>query len=164
MTAPSTSSRVIARLLWAAPALLLFLTANQADVAVDLYQTWREGQPATAEVLDYENSNRVDVTYGFVSLRIPLADGTVLTKTRLSLPHTLLPRLEEERTLAVHVLPGTGQEVVIDRLMPAHGLIAAGQAGMALLALLLIGAGVWWWNRLLARQMREGTVADTPTR
>ena len=149
---PSNAARLIARLLWAAPALLLFLTINQAKVAYDLRQTWRTGTAATAEVLSYENANRVDVTYGYVGLRIPLEDGSVLTKDRLSLPPTILPRLEDAETLAVHVRPGAAQEVVIDRLMPAHWLIAATQAGMAFLGALLFGVGVFWWNRALRRQ------------
>lgn len=149
---PSNAAQRIARLLWFAPALLLFLTINQAKVAHDLRQTWRTGTPAVAEVLAYENADRVDVTYGFVNLRVPLEDGTVLVKDNLSLPSTLLPRVEAAETLAVHVRPGAAQEVVIDSLMPAHWLIAATQAGMAFLGALFLGTGVLWWNRLLRRQ------------
>ena len=149
---PSNAARLVARLLWIVPALLLFLTINQAKVAHDVRQTWRTGTPATAEVLAYENADRVDVTYGYVNLRVTLADGTTLTKENLSLPSTILPRLEGAETLAVRVRPGAAQEIVIDQLMPAHWLIAAAQAGMAFLAALIFGGGVLWWNRLLRRQ------------
>lgn len=148
----SNAARLIARLLWLAPALLLFLTLDQVKAALDLRATWEHGAPATADVLEYEDSNRMDVTYGYVSLRVPLADGRVLTKEKLSLPKTLLPRLEGQETLAVRVHPGAAQEVVIDALMPAHWLIAAGQSGMALMGALLFAAGVFWWNRFLRRQ------------
>ncbi len=156
----SNAARIVARILWFAPALLLFLTLNQAKVSLDLRRTWQQGAPAVAEVLAFENANRVDVTYGYVSLRVPLEDGQVLTKEKLSLPTPLLERLEDAQTLAVHVQPGAAQEVVIDRLMPAHWLIAAGQSGMALLATLLFGAGVFWWNRSLRRQARQEPPAE----
>ncbi len=153
----SNATRLIARILWFFPALLLFLTLDQAKVAFDLRQTWQHGAPATAEVLAFENANRVDVTYGYVSLRVPLPDGRVLTKEKMSLPNSLLPRLEEATSLAVRVQPGAAQEVIIERLMPAHWLIAAGQSGMALLGALLFGTGVFWWNRYVDRQQRHAS-------
>ena len=152
------TTRLIARLLWILPAVLLFLTVNQAKVAHDLRQTWEQGTPATAEVLAYDNSNRVDVTYGFVSLRVPLSDGSAIEKEHMSLPATLLPRLEGESELAVHVRPEAAQEVVIDKLMPAHWLIAAGQAGMSFFGFLIFGGGVLWWNRYLGRERTEKPV------
>ena len=151
----SNTTRLVARIAWVLPLLLLYLTFDQAQVAHDLRQTWELGAPATAEVLAYENADRVDVTYGFIDLRIPLSDGTELVKEKLSLPHTLLPRVEGEQTLAVHVRPGAAQEVVIDRLMPAHALIAAAQAGMALIGALLLATGLFFWNRWLRRKAQE---------
>ena len=155
----SISARIIARILWVLPAILLFLTFYQAKAALDLRTTWEQGAPAVAEVFAYENSNRADVTYGYVSLRVPLADGRVLTKEKLSLPNTLLPRLEGKQTLEVRVRPGAAQEVVITPLMPAHWLITAAQSGMAFMGALLFAAGVFWWNRFLIREgdpaMRE---------
>lgn len=154
-------TRLIARLLWIVPAVLLFLTFNQAKVAYDLRQTWEQGVPATAEVLAYDNANRVDVTYGYVSLRVPLPDGQVMEKDHMSLPPTILPRLEGETELAVHVRPGAAQELVVDKLMPAHWLIAAGQAGMSFIGFLFFGAGILWWNRSLQRQ--QGGKEETAT-
>ena len=148
----STAARIVARVLWFVPALLLFLTLYQAKAAFDLRATWQQGTPAAAEVYDYKDSNRADVTYGYVSLRIPLAAGQVLTREKLALPKTLLPRLAGEETLEVRVRPGAAQEVVIAPLMPAHWLIAAAQSGMALMGALLFAAGVFWWNRFLRRQ------------
>jgi hypothetical protein len=145
-------TRLIARILWVFPGFLLFLAFNQAKVAYDLRQTWEHGTPATAEVLAYDNANRVDVTYGYVSLRVLMPDGSVIEKDQMSLPPTILPRLEDDSELAVHVRPGAAQELVVDKLMPAHWLIAAGQAGMGLIGFLLFGAGVLWWNRYLRRQ------------
>ena len=148
----SNAARIIARILWILPALLFFLTFNQVKVALDLKATWEAGTPATAEVVTFENSNRADVTYGYVSLRVPLADGQVLMKEKMSLPHSLLPRLKGRETLEVRVRPGAAQEVVIVQLMPAHWLIAASQSGISLLGALLFFAGVFWWNRYLKKK------------
>ncbi len=149
---PSNAARLIARILWILPALLIFLSLNQAKVALDLRATWEAGTPATAEVLTYEYSNRADVTYGYVSLRVPLPDGQALMKEKMSLPHSLLPRLEGQETLAVRVRLGAAQEVVIAQLMPTHWLIAASQAGISLIAALIFFAFVFWWNRYLKKK------------
>ena len=157
----STPARWLARLAWFAPALLLFLTFDQAKVAYDLRQTYAAGTPATAEILAYENTDRADIKYGYVDLRIPLADGQELRKDKLSLPLSILPRLEGAQEVAVHVRPGAAQEVVIDRLMPAHALIAASQAGISFLGLLLTGALVFFWNRWQRRRLAFSEVQFT---
>ena len=144
--------RIVARILWAVPPLLLLLSANQARVAYELRTTWLQGERATAEVTAWERSNRADVTYGYVSLRVPMADGTALVKDKMSLPYSLLPRLEGAATLDVHVRRGAPQEVVIDRIMPAHWLIAAAQFGISLFGALLLFTGVYGWNAHLRRQ------------
>ncbi len=148
--------RIVARILWVVPALLLLLSLDQAKVAYDLRATWRQGTSATAEVIEWERSNRADVTYGYVSLRVPLGDNRVLAKDKMSLPYSLLPRLEGETTLDVHVRQGAPQEVVIDRIMPAHWLIAASQVGISLVGAVLFFAGVFWWNAYLRNQSDTG--------
>ena len=153
-------AHLVARLAWFAPALLVFLTFNQAKVAFDLRATWQHGERATAEILEYEYSNRADVVYDYVSLRVPLPTGNTITKEKMSLPHSLLPRLEGEKEVAVRVNPGAAQEVVIEQLMPAHWLIAASQAGMSFLGALLAGTGVFFWNRWQKRQAAEQEEAE----
>lgn len=148
----SRTVKTIARIVWIFPLLMVFLTVDQAKVAYDLHQTWEHGTPAIAEVTDYERSNRVDVTLDYVGLRVPLEDGGVLDQPRMSLPHSLAPRLEDQATVAVHVRPGAPQEIVIDQLMPAHALIAAGQSGMAFFTALMLAGGFYWWNRNIRQQ------------
>ena len=121
-------------------------------MAINLKSTWERGTETTARVTSYENSHRADVNYGFVSLHVLLEDGRILERDRMSLPHSLLPRLEGKSQLAVRVRPGAAQDVVIDDLMPAHWLIAASQFGISLLGGLLLFIGVFWWNRPLWRQ------------
>ncbi len=148
----SKASRVIARLLWGFPLLLIFLAFNQYQVARDLKATWEEGVPATAEVLAFETSNRMDVVYDWISLQITMPDGTQLLRERMAIPHTLAPRLEGVESLTVRVLPDADQPVVMEPIINAQWRIAAVQAVMALFGALFIGFGVGWWNRFLIRQ------------
>ena len=144
--------RVIARILWVVPFGLVLLSIDQAKLAYDLRTTWHHGAQTTAEVLEWQSSNRADVTYGYVSLRIPLADGSTLTRQKLSLPNSLLSQLEGVSTLAVHVRPGASQEIVIDRIMPTHWHIAAAQVGISLLGAVIFFAGAYWWNGYLRKE------------
>ena len=146
--------RIIARSLWVVSVLLLLLSLNQGKVSLDLRTTWEEGEQLQAEITEWERSNRADVTYGYVSLRVHLENGEVLVKDKLSLPYSLLPRLEEKDSISVHVLEGAAQEVVIDQLMPAHWLIAASQFGMSLLGALMLGVGAFFWNSYLRKKAR----------
>ena len=130
------SGRVL-RLFWLIPVVLAYLGSNQAKVAWDLNKTWQDGVPARAQLLAYERSNRADVTYGYVSLVVPLADGTRIEEEKLSLPHSLLPRLEGIDSVDVRIRPGAAQEVVISPIMPAHLWIALSNAGMSLAGILL---------------------------
>lgn len=147
----SRAQLILARLAWFAPALLLLLTVHQAVTAVQLRGTWLHGEPAVAEVTGFDNTDRVDVTYGYVNLRVELPDGRVIEQNEMSLPYTLIPRVEGEERLEVRVRPEAAQPIVIARLMPAHWLIAATQSAIAFLGALLLGFGVFAWNRYLAR-------------
>lgn len=147
--------RIVARTLWVLPVLLVLLALNQAKVAWELRATWERGQPAMAEVLHFEGSNRADVTYGYVDLRVELDEGGTITREKISLPQVMWSRVKDQDSLAVHVRPGSTQEVVIDSLMPGHWLIAASQVGISLVGAVLFLAGVWWWNC----QLRPGSRA-----
>ncbi len=146
------SIRLVARLCWFFPALLIFLTFQQGKAAYDLNHTLQNGTEAIAEVTEYEESNRVDVVYDYVSLRIPLEDGSVMEKDNVSLPHTLISKLEGKETLPVLVLPGAAQEVVITEVAGTQSRIAGINAIMALVAFIMAFVLVAGWNRYLARK------------
>lgn len=142
----------IARLLWLAPGLLLALAGYLGWSAYRMYYTWQQGIPAVAEITELEISQRIDVTYDYVSLRIPLPDGRVLERKQLSLPHTIAPLLRGLDSVEVRVRPDNPEDVVIVAWARAQWRMALIQAIMSLLGGILFAVGVGWWNRLLRRQ------------
>ena len=155
----SNSIRIVSRLAWLAPLLLVVLSVQQLVAALGMRATLADGTEAVADVIDYEFSTRVDVTYDYVSLRVPLPDGDVLVREKLSLPHSLAPRLEGKEQVNVRVMPGASQEVIITEIAAAQWRIAAVNAAMSLFGALLFGAGVFAWNRHLKR---EGDPGEAP--
>jgi hypothetical protein len=149
---------LIARTAWILPAFFLLLTGHQAKVALDLHATATEGTPATAEVLEVHKENRVDVTYDYISLRIPLPNGETITREKLSLPHSLVPALQNKETVAVRVAPENTRDVVItetilsDPVVGTQRRIAMMNSAIGLGAALLFGVGVFFWNRSLSRR------------
>ncbi len=146
------TSSLIARLLWLAPALLLFLTVNQIKVALDLRYTLENGIAATAEIMDFESTDRVEISYDYVSLRVRLADGRVIEHERMSLPHSFVPLIEGKKTVDVRVLPGAAQEIIIASVGRAHWRLAAINAVMCFVGFVLLAVGVFAWNRFLRRK------------
>jgi hypothetical protein len=140
---------LVSRALWLVPAFLLLLALNQLKVGLDLRHTFLDGEPAIAEVTAFDRVDRADVTYGYVSLRIPLKDGTTLTREEMPLPYSLLHRVEGKDSLAVQVLRGASQEVIIQIVGNAQWKMAVIQSSMALIAGLMALAGVWAWSRFL---------------
>lgn len=141
--------------MWVLPALLLVLMVNQAKVAYDIHRTLVDGTPAVAEVVEYYKTGRVDVTYGYVRLRVPV-NGEV-TEHTLPLPISLLPQVEGRETVDVLVLPGQAQEVVVEAIARPQWRLAASNAGMSFIGLVMLTAGVFAWNRYLTR---KGDPAD----
>jgi hypothetical protein len=155
--------RWVARAAWLVPLLFFGLSLHQGKVAYDLHATKLSGTPATAEVLEMKKGNRSDIAYDYVSLRIELPDGGTLTREKLSLPHGIIPPLLERDTLQVNVQQGASIPIVItEKIGPTPAVdtqmrIAGINGLMSLVAALLFGGGVWFWNRSLRR---EGDPAD----
>lgn len=145
------SSNLIARVAWVVPALLLALAIHQVTTAVNLARTLDEGEQAMAEVTRYERSDRKDVTHVELDLRVRLADGTTFERNRLALPYSIGHRVEAD-SLAVTVLPGSGQEVVITEIGRTQVRIAWSNAAMSFVVFLMAFAGVFSWNRWLRKK------------
>lgn len=153
----------IAQFAWIVPLFFLGISVHQGKVAYDLHVTKTQGSEATAQVKKVHVSRRVQVTYDYVSIRVPMPDGSTLTRERLSLPHGVVPALQNKETLAVRVLPGASRSVVVTEaigptpVVDTQMRIAGINALMALGAALLFGACVFYWNRSLRR---DGDPAD----
>jgi cytochrome c-type biogenesis protein CcmH/NrfF len=154
MTKPSKSPLTAwsVRLLWIFPVVLLVLGLNQAYVAWQITETLKSGFEATARVTELEVSNRVDVTYDYVSLAVTLPGGEVIEQERLSLPHTLAPQLVGAETLEVVVRPGESQQIVVTRIAATQWRIAAINAAMCLAGALMAFFSVFAWQRYLTRR------------
>ncbi len=139
----------VARYLWIVPVALLLLSLNQAKVAYDLRYTLNNGIAAVADVLEVEINDRVDIPYGYVSLRVGLEDGSEIVQEKMSLPYTLLPSVRYEDQLDVRVFPGAEQPIVIQLIASTQWKIAGLQGVMSFVAFLMAAAGVYGWNRLL---------------
>lgn len=156
-------TRWIAQVAWLLPLLFLGLSIHQGKVTYDLYATKTQGAAVTAEVLEVHKDNRTDVTYDYVRLRVPMPDGTTMTRENMSLPHGIVPTLRGKETLPVRV-SGTGSRgvVIMEKIgstpvVNTQIRIAGINALMSLGAALLFGLGVWFWNRSLRR---DGDPAD----
>lgn len=158
----------IAQIAWLLPLFFLGVSIHQAKVAYDLHTTRTQGTEVSAEVQEVHVSRRVQVTYDYVHLRIPMPDGSVLMRERLSLPHGIVPALEGKKTLKVRVTPGASRSVVVTELIGPTPVvetqirIAGINVLMSLGAALLFGMGVYYWNRTLRRDgdPAERTEAD----
>lgn len=142
---------LVARLLWIFPAILLFLTINQANVALDLRDTLSAGVPAEADVLAIETTDRADITMASVRLRVVLPEGEVVER-ELPLPITFAKDLQGSDRLDVRVNSGADQEIVIADLGRAQWRLAAINSGMSLIGFVLLTIGVFAWNRYLRRK------------
>lgn len=164
-------TRRIAQVAWALPVLFLALSLHQGKVAYDLHTTKTQGTEATAEVLEIHKDNRTDITYDYVSIRVPMPDGSTLTRERMSLPHGIVPILQKSKTLPVRVA-GAGPRgiVIMERIRSTPVVdtqirIAGINALMSFGAALLFGIGVWFWNRSLRRSgdpAERGTTESDP--
>ncbi|GMQ80927.1 MAG: hypothetical protein BMS9Abin05_0356 [Rhodothermia bacterium] len=139
-------SHLAARIAWIVPLLLLFFSGYFTKVTIDLGRTAKDGISAVAEVTRYDRSDRKDITQAELDLRIPLPDGSTLVREKLSLPYSIAHRVEKD-TLHVRVLKGSSQEVIISSIVGTQRRIAASNAIMTFIAMLMAFVAVFIWNR-----------------
>ena len=142
----------VARFAWVVPVFFFLIALHQAKTSYDLNATLQNGTPATAEVVEVHEENRVDITFDWVRLRIPMEDGTVIETGKLALPHSLIPLVKDKETVAVRVAKDASQEVVITSIVNTQWRIAAINAAISFVAFLLFAVGVWYWNRSLQEE------------
>jgi hypothetical protein len=163
-----SSVRLVARLMWAAPALLLVAGLLLMKAPLDLARTLRGGTPAVARVLEFETTRRTEVSYDALTVRVPMPGGDSLTHV-IPLPRGIAPIVGEEAQVPVRVLPGAARPVVIEsavvqtsagpvamNLGRTQVWIAGISSAMCLVGALLLGIAVGAWNRYLARHGDPG--------
>ena len=147
---------LVARLLWFAPLLLLALTIYLLLSARALKETYDDGFPTTAEVVDWEVVDRAEATYTHLVLRADLPDGGQIERT-VPLPITMLKfmvkndSLDVGRRLPVRVLPGAEREIVLVDRAQAQQRLPLVLSLVAFSGCLALAFGVGAWNRYLAR-------------
>ena len=145
----SSVSVWVFRIAWFIPLFLVALSVHQVWSGMELRTTLEQGEDAEAEVIEVFTTDRVDVTYDYVSLRVTLDDGTEIVREQLSLPHSLIDIVADRETLDVRVLPGASQEIVITELASTQWRIAIVNAAMSFVLALLAMGGLWWWRHTL---------------
>lgn len=147
--------KLVARALWVLPALLIVISASLIKAGLDERKTLEAGTLVTAQVVDVEIRNRADVTYGHIDLRIPVSETETIDR-RLPLPLSLLTPLEGRDEVDVRLLRGSSTEVVIESIARAQWRMALIHAAMTALGAILLGIGVFAWNRYLGRHGDPG--------
>ncbi len=142
----------LAWLLWVFPALLLVLTIHQGIVALEIRETFNHGIPAVAEITNTFTTDRVDVTYDFVGVRVRLPDGRMFEREEMPVPHTFYRQIISQPQIKVLLRPGSSQPVVFAQTGHAHWRMAAINAAISFMAFLIVTVGVFSWNRYLSRR------------
>lgn len=164
----SPSVRLVARLMWLMPAILVAAAIGLAQAPLELSKTLREGTPAIARVVAFETTERSEVSFDALTVRAPLPSGDSLTQT-IPLPHGVAPLVSSEATVPVRVLPGSARPIVIETATvesnrgPVVWNVGGSQVRIAILScvLCIVGAvllaiGVGSWNRYLTRHGDPG--------
>ncbi len=171
---PTSRVTLVARLMWLAPLLLLVGGLLLLRTPLQLARTLREGQHAVARVVHFQTTNRTEVSYDALTLRVPVAGQDSLTAV-VPVPHGIAPIVGEETELPVRVLPGAAYPVVIESaVVPTNQgpvsmniggtqvWIAGISSAMSLLGALLLSIIIFAWNRYLARHGDPGEQTGEP--
>ncbi len=144
------SNPIVARLLWAAPALLLGIAVYLLWAGLGQREAATVGVPVEAEVLGVTTRERAEITLGQVELRYVPPGETAAVERSIELPLTLLKSIEarELETVTVRVVPGS-EQIVLDPYKRSQWILSLSFAAMALFGALALGVMVRGWNRFL---------------
>ncbi len=148
----SNASRLIARLLWFFPLVLLALSVHQVWVFQQVRDTLRLGVPGKATITDSFSTRRVEVSYDYVNVNVRLADGRTFSRRELPVNHTYYQELTGKPEVDVVARPGAPQEIVFTDFGHAHWRLALINAVMSFLGALMLGGGIYAWSRMLRTQ------------
>ncbi len=144
------SNPLVARLLWAFPALLLGIAVSLLWAGLGQREAATEGVPVEAEVLGIETRERAEITLGQVRLRYVPPGQTEPIERAVELPLTLLKSIEARalETVTVRAVPG-GEQIVLDPYKRGQWILSLSFAAMALVGAVGLGVMVRGWNRFL---------------
>ncbi len=154
------SIRLIARLMWALPVLLLVIAAATAYAGFEQRAVYERGETVTADVLGLNLRERSEVTHGAVRLRYTMPGDAQPTYRTAEMPLVLIKEIEaglnatpagQTYQVPLLVSPNTDQ-VVLGEHPRGQWLLTFSFAGMALIGAVVSGLLVNGWNRLLARE------------
>lgn len=153
------SNRLVARLMWALPLLLLVIAGATTVAGLEQRAVYTGGTTVTADVLGLDLRERSEITHSAVRLRYTMPGATAPTLRTAEMPIVLIKEIEADlnalpdgQTLQVPLLVSeTSDQVVLGTHPRGQWLLTFSLAGMALIGAVVSGLLVRGWNRLLAR-------------
>ncbi len=144
------SNPIVARLLWALPALLLGIAVYLLLAGLEQRKAATVGVPVEAEVLGISTRERAEITRGEVQLRYVPPGETAPVERSIELPLTLLKSIEARamKTVTVRAVPGH-EQIVLDPYKRPQWILSLSFAAMALIGAFGLGVMVRGWNRFL---------------
>ncbi len=149
--------KVIAKLLWLVPALLLFYSFYLVNAGLDQKSTLDDGYKTLAQVTQVDVDQRAEITYGEIDLAFSDQSGLEIKET-LPLPLSLLFMVRDEKELEVTYKADSSKPVVINKIARALWRMSLINAAICFVAGLLLIIPVFAWNRYLARHGDPGRV------
>ena len=154
------SNRIVARLLWAMPLLLLVIAGTTAYAGFEQRAVYERGETVTADVLGLNLRERSEITHGAVRLRYTMPGDAQPTLRTAEMPLVLIKEIQagldatptgQTYRVPLLVSPTTDQVVLGDHPR-GQWLLTFSLSGMALIGAIVSGLLVNGWNRLLARE------------
>ena len=156
-------SRLFARLLWLAPALMLVISVLLVRAGFEQRAVATTGTAVEADVTGLTLRERSEITRGEVRLRYRLPGAADSTSATAEMPLVLLKEIEADLAEAgdaglqipIRVLEGSDQ-IILGRHARGQWVLTFAFAGMALIGGVGLVFLVGGWNRLLARDGDPG--------
>lgn len=143
---------------WLIPLVLLGLFAHQAFIAWSVQNTMSNGEAAVATVKNLQIRDMVAQSHGLVELEIPLKNGQAYQK-KMTVPAAWVYALGKKslNTMAVHVLPGAGEDVILDEIARIQFRTTLINLGVIAVFFFMVVFGLVSWSRYL---QKNGDPAD----
>jgi len=150
--------RLLAKLMWLMPALLLFYSLYLVQAGFDQKKTWEDGYKTIAEVTNVQVDQRSEITYGEIELSFEDEEGAEVVES-MPLPLSLLFMVKDEASLPITYNASSSKPVTIDRVARALWKLSMINAAICLFAGLLLIIPVFAWNRYLKKHGDPGELA-----